>query len=205
MNYERIYNAIIAKAKAENRKKYKGIYYEGHHIIPKCLGGEGKASDRNHFNIILLTAKEHYICHKLLVLIYPNNKKLQYALWCMINGSGTKKRYTLSGRIYSRLRESFIKFKSESSIGHIHSEETKKKISEAQKGKHVSDEFRKKCSNRTYSEETRKKMSDSAKLRPIRTDEYKKKMSETLKGRVISEETRKKMSNSHKVRLGILN
>ena len=39
MNYQKIYDLIIQKANQENRKKYKGIYYEKHHILPICLGG----------------------------------------------------------------------------------------------------------------------------------------------------------------------
>jgi hypothetical protein len=36
MNYLKIYNIIIEKAKLEERKKGCGVYYELHHIIPKC-------------------------------------------------------------------------------------------------------------------------------------------------------------------------
>ena len=46
MNYEKIYNDIISKARSEDRKRTKGIYYEGHHIIPRCLGGDNKKSNR---------------------------------------------------------------------------------------------------------------------------------------------------------------
>lgn len=78
MNYQRIYDAIIEKARSENRKKGNGTYYESHHIIPKCLGG----SDED-LNRVLLTAKEHFICHKLLYKIYPKNKGIGYSLYCM--------------------------------------------------------------------------------------------------------------------------
>ena len=40
MNYQKIYDDLISKAKSENRKKYKGVYYEKHHIIPRCLRGK---------------------------------------------------------------------------------------------------------------------------------------------------------------------
>lgn len=42
MNYKRIYDSIIENAKLQNRKKKQGIYYEEHHIIPKCLGGKDR-------------------------------------------------------------------------------------------------------------------------------------------------------------------
>ena len=52
MNYQKIYENLISKAKSENRKKYKGVYYESHHIIPRCLGGNNDKENK-----VLLTAK----------------------------------------------------------------------------------------------------------------------------------------------------
>jgi hypothetical protein len=68
MNYQRIYDLIIQKANQGDRKKYRGIYYEKHHILPICLGG-----NEDSINKVLLTAKEHFICHKLLTYIYPHH------------------------------------------------------------------------------------------------------------------------------------
>lgn len=58
------------------------IYWEGHHIIPKCLGGSGNTRQK-HENIIRLTAAEHFMAHKLLVALFPDNSKLIYAFWAM--------------------------------------------------------------------------------------------------------------------------
>jgi hypothetical protein len=80
-----------------------GIYYEGHHIIPLCVGGTGRSGDKNHPNIVLLTAKEHYIAHRLLCEIYPDSNGLKMAIWRMING--TKSGYKLSPKMYARLKE----------------------------------------------------------------------------------------------------
>lgn len=91
MNYQRIYNAIIQKARSENRIKYKGVYYEAHHIVPKCLGGDGQYKDwKWHENIILLTAREHFVCHWLLSRIYSKESKIQYAFWKMCIQSNNK-------------------------------------------------------------------------------------------------------------------
>ena len=49
-----------------------------------------------------------------------------------------------------------------------------------------------------HSEETRKKMSESRRLRPPHSEETRKKMSDTRTGRKASEETRKKMSESRR-------
>lgn len=69
MNYKKIYDAIIEKAKLDNR--IKGVvYYESHHIVPKSLGGSNCKENR-----VLLTAKEHFVCHRLLVKIYKNDSK----------------------------------------------------------------------------------------------------------------------------------
>lgn len=73
MNYQRIYDSIIEKAIKENRLKSKVVYYESHHILPACLGGSNKKENR-----VLLTPKEHFICHLLLVKIYEKKDKRSY-------------------------------------------------------------------------------------------------------------------------------
>jgi hypothetical protein len=45
-----------------------GTYYEKHHIIPKCLDGTNA-----NINITLLTAREHYIAHRLLCIIHRDS------------------------------------------------------------------------------------------------------------------------------------
>jgi hypothetical protein len=37
-------------------------YTEKHHIIPKSLGGSNKKE-----NLVNLTAREHFVCHRLLM------------------------------------------------------------------------------------------------------------------------------------------
>lgn len=95
MNYQKIYDNLIQKAKSENRKKLNRedkdfIYYELHHIIPKCLGGNNSKE-----NLVLLTAREHFIAHKLLVEIYPKDN---YGLILGYLMMGTIKRGSLKGR-----------------------------------------------------------------------------------------------------------
>jgi hypothetical protein len=99
MNYKRIYKQIIKKAKHRDLDGYK----ERHHIKPKCLGGSNEGS-----NLVYLTAKEHFICHRLLCKIYPNNHSLIAALWLMVNAARDyQKRYIPSARIYESLRIDF--------------------------------------------------------------------------------------------------
>lgn len=98
MNYERIYNQIINRAKARKLTEYK----ETHHIIPKCLGG---TDDKD--NLIELTAREHFLCHWLLHNQYPENHKLLFAFHMMSNGVKTahQNRYTPSSRIVAYVKE----------------------------------------------------------------------------------------------------
>lgn len=74
MNSTKIYNNLIEKVKKENRLKNNIIYYEKHHIIPKCMGGHNGEQ-----NLVLLTYKEHILSHWLLSKIYPLNHKLACA------------------------------------------------------------------------------------------------------------------------------
>ena len=67
MDYRTIYDSLTSTdSQAE--------YTEKHHIIPKCMGGTNDKS-----NLVKLTAREHYIAHKLLTKIYPNSPKLLLA------------------------------------------------------------------------------------------------------------------------------
>jgi hypothetical protein len=102
MNYQNIYNQIIERAKNRVLEGYK----EKHHIIPKCLGGN---NDKD--NLVELTAREHFLCHRLLCEIYPNNNKLWYALWLMIVGKNRQKSlssYVISSRTYEKVKLEFI-------------------------------------------------------------------------------------------------
>lgn len=64
-------------------------YLERHHIIPRCLGGTN-----NKDNLVRLSYREHFICHRLLCKMHPGNNKLIYALSCMIVVSATNKSRT---------------------------------------------------------------------------------------------------------------
>ena len=79
MNYKRVYGNIIKNTKSKGRVKSKNIYYEKHHIIPdfmflnrKRKGPKGhlpgNPNDPN--NIVLLTPREHFLCHVLLHKIH---------------------------------------------------------------------------------------------------------------------------------------
>ena len=152
MNYTNIYNRIINRA----RERILEGYTERHHILPRCLGGNNKKE-----NIVLLTPEEHYVAHQLLVKMHPGISKLVYAAMLMTQSSnGERAGNKLFGWIKKRLADA---------RRGPHSEARKKKNSEAQKGKKMSDE-------------SRAKMSSSRKGVP-KSEEQKRKASEAQIGR----------------------
>jgi endogenous inhibitor of DNA gyrase (YacG/DUF329 family) len=118
MEYLKIYNTLINSAKSKDRKKKKGgIYYEKHHIRPVCIGGDNSPS-----NLVLLTAKEHYMAHKLLCEIYPESNSLRYAFWLMINSkSKGQQRYKTCSRVYEYEKLKFAEMQKENIKGKPHS------------------------------------------------------------------------------------
>jgi hypothetical protein len=107
MNYEKNYYDYIEYVKTLDRKKGKGIYYESHHIIPKSMGG-----DNSNDNLVLLTAREHYLAHYLLYKIY-NNSKMIFAFWFINND----RKHKCNSRFYELSRK-------------LNSEKIKERISE---------------------------------------------------------------------------
>ena len=77
MNLVKLYRELILHAKALNRSKKNG-YFENHHICPKCEGGTDDPT-----NLVCLTAREHFIAHKILWRLNPYNPKLRYAFMKM--------------------------------------------------------------------------------------------------------------------------
>jgi hypothetical protein len=92
MNLELIYKKICERGQI--RILDKSTYTEKHHIIPRCIGG---SDDKT--NLTKLTAKEHFICHKILCKLYPDNEKLRYAFWAMCNQK-VNRNYIVSSRDY---------------------------------------------------------------------------------------------------------
>ncbi len=66
--YLYIYEAVIERALHENRSKDETRYYERHHIIPKSIAPEWSDLKANPWNGVLLTAREHFLAHRLLCL-----------------------------------------------------------------------------------------------------------------------------------------
>jgi hypothetical protein len=164
MDYKRVYDNIVSKALLENRSKRGEVYYESHHILPKCQGGDNSIG-----NLVLLTGREHFICHWLLTRAYPNDIKLRHAFWRMCNQKTDRQdRYIPSSIAYEEAKQAAAKSSSELNSGYNHTLEARDRISKAHKGKRLPIEeiqrreaTRRLNGNTERSLDTRKKIGDT--------------------------------------------
>lgn len=139
------YFSIIQKYKEEHKdivnKKDIGYYCERHHIVPKSLGGNNTRD-----NIVFLPAQEHFRCHQLLVNMTNGEakSKMWSGLWRMMNKQSRNqdRDFSFSLEEYEEARLNHALTHSERMSGEknyfynkTHSNETKKKMSKARKGK----------------------------------------------------------------------
>lgn len=103
MNYRKIYLQIIYRAKYRPIPK---TYYEMHHILPRSLGGKD-----DKMNLVPLTAREHFICHWLLVKMYNKGSKerhkMLYAFWRMQSSPDPDNPRYINSMAYEKLRIEF--------------------------------------------------------------------------------------------------
>jgi hypothetical protein len=196
MNYKKIYDSIIDRAK---NRQITG-YVERHHIIPRCMGGDDTA-----VNLVNLTAREHFIAHLLLVRIYPGNYKLIYAVNMMCL-QFTEERCNNRRYEWIRKRLSDASSKMNSGInnpfyGKTHSLETRLKISEKAKDrKYIKTNKPRKTPIYAMSrEEITNKAVETRKANGYKhSDETKKKIADAKSN--VSQETKDKISKSNKGR-----
>jgi hypothetical protein len=144
------------------KEKRNGSYFEGHHIIPKCKGGTGTSTrPKNNPNIVLLTAREHFLAHWLLWRIY-GDRQMALAFHKMLSTTNKTKRITCS-RAYEEARDAFRVTNIGNQYGkgktRIVTDEQKQRHSEIMKGKNMGE------------------------LNPSKRIDVRKKISEKLKGR----------------------
>jgi hypothetical protein len=141
MNYQNIYNQIIENAKSRglDKKKLEG-YFEKHHIIPRCING---TDDKD--NLVLLTGREHYLCHHLLWKTNKDHKGLFLAYYRFTHNNYIDGRYhpKLTSKEYELLKLNLsenakLRFKGKTSHRKdkhdCYSIETLNKMSNAHKG-----------------------------------------------------------------------
>lgn len=104
MTYAKIYEQLIEKRRLQPLSKDE-CYCERHHFIPKCMGGGNET-----WNIVNLTAKEHFIAHHLLCKINPDNMKLLNAFIAMCTKtSRQQRRIYISAKRYEQLKSEYGK------------------------------------------------------------------------------------------------
>ena len=184
--YQKTYTRLCERGISRSREPNQ--YYERHHILPKSMGGSNKKE-----NIALLTGREHFICHWLLIKFTDGKDrgKMVYAWKCMtFRNKNQVDRYIPTGRVYEIMRKEYAKTKSNDMKGKNKgkkrkpfTEEHRKHLSEARKGKVPWN----KGIPRTAEEKTNISNSlvgigKGIKKKP-RSDESKKKQSSKMKGR----------------------
>ncbi len=121
-------------------KRQKDIMFEKHHILPSCVYTDFKNLRTHKWNAVYLTPREHFICHWLLTKCFNSEFstiKMKYAFQMMrVNNERTFR--SLTPGQYNAIKlvaNHNNRGKSAPMFGKKHSEETKRKISEAVKSR----------------------------------------------------------------------
>lgn len=203
MNYEKLYYTICLKAKFEKRRKKQGTYYEEHHIVPESMGGLDTKD-----NMVLLTGREHILCHYLLIKFVtkePYRSKLVHALDAMNHQEApNQQRYKLKSKMYERVKIEaslvhskrildYIKEFGHPMTGYVWSEEQLKQKSKRMKGIIRSEESKLGTSVgliKFYSENDVWNKGSKLPLHSLRLKEYYKDRLGAFSGKSHSDETK---------------
>jgi hypothetical protein len=130
--YTSIYYTIIARAQA--RVLADDTYTEIHHIVPKSLGGSNSKD-----NLVALTAREHFICHRLLVKMTSgtNRSRMSHAVWAMLVRGKKTDKGRITSRTFETARQEAAKAASLLLTGIKRSEQTKQKMSKPKSSEHT--------------------------------------------------------------------
>jgi len=205
--YSKLYHTITSNAK----QRIVDGYTETHHIIPQSLGG---SNDKE--NLVELTAREHFICHWLLIKMTEgeDRSKMLYAL----NGMKAENRYQqryhtkITARVYEKYRiehsenhSKVMKGKTPPNKGRAMSEEQKQKLRmiALKRPKPSAETIAKRTATiigTKRSEETKNKISLALKGKPKgpHSKEHRQSISQGAKGK------RKKDGHSDNVRMAVL-
>jgi hypothetical protein len=104
--YYNWYINIILNSKMSNRSK-KDSYYEHHHILPTCLFPEYSNFNKNNWNGVLLTPKEHFIVHKLLCKFTKKNTPYYFKIMNAFGAISIKQKSVLNSKQYAECRKAF--------------------------------------------------------------------------------------------------
>jgi hypothetical protein len=99
--YTKWYFQIIDAAKLQTFSEEE--YFEFHHIIPKSLGGTNVRD-----NLIKLNARQHFVCHLLLLKMVESLKhkiSMSYAIISMSMSHGKQRKKLISSREFALARK----------------------------------------------------------------------------------------------------
>ena len=190
--YKQWYTNITDRAK---HRQLDG-YTESHHIVPRSLGGNDDPT-----NLVNLTAREHFICHWLLVKITvgESRSKMIYALRMLRAENHGQQRYhtKITSRVYESIKQEYSEIASKNGMGEknsmwgkTHTTEAKEKIRQKNLGNKLTPE-----------QHARLVANTTGKKKPPVTKEHKAKLSSNHKSKQpnfngsLSEETRKKIGD----------
>jgi len=185
--YKTWYNNITENAKT----RISDGYTERHHIIPRSLGGSDSKE-----NLVDLTAREHFICHWLLIKMHTGESKAKmiYALNGMKRNGRFNERYEtkITSRVYEKLKQEFslihsanMKGRTAHNKGVPATEEQKEKNRLAAKGRKMSPE--------SIAKGVAKRRGQK------RTEEQKAKIAKSVK-EALAKNPRGPMSDEHKLK-----
>ena len=202
--YTKYYSLIIENAlkRPQDRKLLKEIfgYVESHHILPESFGLGGE-KDRE--NLVLLTAKEHFVVHlcatKMFESVFKN--KMVFAFRQLRSSNKYQgNRYT-SSRLYALIKpdfKSFVRLYKDRMVKYLYESQIEQIANLEENGwsKKMTPEYKEYCVGKVpkglvRSEETRRKLSLALKGKP-RPHTRGRKMSQETKDKVAESRRRKK-------------
>lgn len=153
--YSKWYFNIINNAKTRNWKKTDDLYFEVHHILPKSIGGDCIKE-----NTVNLSAREHFICHLLLIKMCVDVQfsiKMKWALHKLTFGKNSKynnHQYELVRKIHSKNMKQLMSGDKNPFKGKTHTKEHNEKISKSLIGKPKPESMREKLKGNKNSQGT---------------------------------------------------
>ena len=132
MNYQKVYSLLVSSRKNNTTAS---SYHEKHHIKPRSMGG-----DDSDDNIVILTAREHLIAHKLLAKIHGGSMWVALSFMCHGRANSARGARVLS-RTYENARKEMAKHYSTSMRGRANPNYGNNKVSGSSNGRHKDDLF----------------------------------------------------------------